>query len=128
MKKILLVLTLMLTTLSYSQSRLWYTYAEIKKEFQNTYEFTTGYAEGLGKYLQFETGDAVVAYYFNESNLCYLTTYIPLTEGRLHYLVEEYNKKYVIQSENEWKVYTNGSTVTVELKYVDNSGYYFLYY
>jgi hypothetical protein len=61
MKKILLVLTLMLTTLSYSQSRLWYTYAEIKKEFQNTYEFTTGYAEGLGKYLQFETGDAVVA-------------------------------------------------------------------
>ena len=128
MKKLILVLALLLTTVAQSQSRLGYSYSEILTEFKPKYEFTTGFSEELGKYLQFNMITASLTYYFNAENLCYTVILLPSSKEDMHAYIEKYNNKFTIISDTEWKMYGDGVTVTIELIYVEEGGYFFLFY
>lgn len=128
MKNLILILALSLTTIAQSQSRLGYSYSEILTEFKVKYDYTTGFSEELGKYLQFDMGTASLTYYFNNDNYCYTVILLPTTKEDMHAYIEKYNNKFTIISDTEWKMYGNGVTVTIELIYVEDGGYFFLFY
>lgn len=128
MKKLILTAIILLSFKAQSQSRLGFSYADILTEFKVKYDYTTGYSEDLGKYLRFDMITADVTYYFNQENTCYTVILIPDSEEDMHSYVEKYNSKYTIIDDVTWKVYSNGGTVTIELMYADNGGYFFLFF
>lgn len=128
MKKLILIAIVLLSFKAQSQSRLGFSYSEILTEFKVNFEYTTGYAEDLGKYLRFDMLTADVTYYFHEDNTCYTVLLIPNSEEDMHSYVEKYNSKYTIIDDANWKVYSNGSVVNIELLYAESSGYFFLFF
>ena len=127
MKKLILILTILISFISNSQSRIGFSYNEIRDEFSEHYTYTTGYRDNLGKFLEFEIPGAVTTYYFNEDNVCNLVTLLPNSKGDLHYFIEEYNKKYVVVSKVEWRVYTDGYIINITLEYVKDGVYVFMF-
>lgn len=127
MKKLILILTILISFMSNSQSRLGYSYTEVKNEFSDQYTFTTGYRDELGKFLEFEIPGGMVTYYFNDESVCYFVTLVPESKGDLHFFIEEYNKKYVITSRTSWLIYTDGYEVKINLEYLKNGIYVFYY-
>lgn len=129
MKKLLLLCSLLLSTISFSQARLGYTYNEIRTEYgtKYQYEYITGYDEKLGKYLQISLPVGTAFYYFNSDNKCYITSVVPATKGDLHFYIQKFNDEYVIVDGNNWLMYTNGEKIGIELDYTEN-GYFFLFY
>jgi hypothetical protein len=128
MKKLILTAIILLSFKAQSQSRLGFSYSEILTEFKAKYEYTTGYSEDLGKYLRFDMLTADVTYYFHEDNTCYTVILIPDSEEDMHSYVEKYNSKYTIIDDANWKAYSNGSVVNIELLYAENGGYFFLFF
>lgn len=129
MKKMILFISLLVSTVSLSQARLGYTYNEVRYEYgtKYQYEYITGYDEKLGKYLQVYLPVGTAFYYFNSDNKCYITSVIPGTKGDLHYYIQKFNEEYVIVDGNNWLMYANGETLAIELDYTEN-GYFFLFY
>lgn len=129
MKKMILFISLLLSTVGLSQARLGYTYDQVRKEYANDYGFDyfTGYDEKLGKYLEVFLSIGTAFYYFNEENKCYVTSVIPNTKGDLHFYIQKFNDEYVIVDGNNWLMYTNGETIGIELDYTED-GYFFLFY
>lgn len=122
MKKTLFLLTMMILfySKSFSQSRLGYTESQIRSEFSEQY-FTTAYTEKGVKYIHFTNERFLAMYFFDKDNVCFLCSATPLNGGVLNYMVESYNKKYVIVSDTQWKYYTdNGLIIYIEL--VETSG------
>lgn len=120
MKKVLLFVTILtLTSTLFCQARIGYTREQIMNEFYNyTFDFkqlndstscisTTSYDRGH------------LIYYFNSYGYCYSCALFPNTTGDLNFLVENYNKEYVIISETKWKAYTKKGIVDIELIYGD---------
>lgn len=100
---------------SFSQSRLGYTESQIRSEFSEQV-FSTSYTEKGTKYIHFTNERLLAMYFFNEENICFLCSATPLNGGVLNYMVENFNKKYVIISDTSWKYYTeNGLIIYIDL-------------
>ena len=115
-----LIIFILSLSISYGQARLGYTFSEIKSEMGGS----SGYADGI-LYIKTSTSRADVVYVFDDYE-CIITMITPLTEGALHYYIEKYNNEYVILSKNKWRMYSNNSTVTIELRY-SNDKYKFIW-
>jgi hypothetical protein len=67
-------------------------------------------------YMHFEMKYSIVFHYFNEDEICTMSVILPKEEGMLNYLVELYNKSYVIVDDRNWKMYAeNGAIATIQL-------------
>ncbi len=105
-----------------AQARIGYTEKQIKSEFSN-YNFKTAYTNDNTKYIYWEDADLISAYYLNDKNISYACIIVPKKQGVLNYLIESYNKKYVIISETQWKMYNNNGIVNIELVFKDGSAF-----
>jgi hypothetical protein len=116
MKNLILILSLLLAPLfASSQSRIGYTEQQIRQDF-STETFKQAYTEERVKYIYFDDGRILSMYFFNEDGICVICSATPLNEGTLNYLVETYNKQYVIIDDKNWKSYTkNGGIIYISL-------------
>jgi len=130
MKKLLVLLCLVVSFAGHSQARMGYSYEEIRAEFANDYgfDYVTGYDDKLGKFLKFFVGTGVIHYYFNEEGNCYTMIILPNTKSDLHYYIEKYNATYAIIDDHTWHLYDHGVVVIITLEYVEDGGYFFLFY
>jgi hypothetical protein len=124
----LLPILVFIATLSvFGQARIGSTEQSIRNDFSDR-TFKSGYDSDGDKWISAENSFSSIIYYFNSNKVCYLTAVIPDTEAALNYLVEEYNKTYVIISETKWKMYSANGIMEIELKFSDGGGYYFIMY
>jgi hypothetical protein len=116
MKNLILILFLLLAPLfASSQSRIGYTEQQIRQDFSKE-TFKQAYTEERVKYIYFDDGRILSMYFFNEDGICAICSATPLNEGTLNYLVETYNKQYVIIDDKNWKSYTkNGGIIYISL-------------
>jgi len=98
-----------------AQARLGSTESEIRKDFSGT-SFKIDRTDDGTKYIYYENNEMVVFYYLNDDNECFVTRIIP-RQGTLNYLVEKYNKSYVIISDTKWKMYTDNGIVNIDLTF-----------
>jgi hypothetical protein len=113
---------------AFGQSRLGSSADDIKTEFYETnFNLKSGFDENNYYYITISIERAIVTYYFNTDKICTLTVIIPDNQGALNFYVEQYNKKYVIVSTTEWKMYSKGGISNIQLIYPDSGGYYFLW-
>ncbi|MBX7242594.1 MAG: hypothetical protein K1X92_12705, partial [Bacteroidia bacterium] len=128
MKHIILILVLIFC-INYTrgQARIGDTEWEIRDEFSEK-TFKSGTDSDGDKWISMETSISTVRYYFNALHewQCYLTMIIPDNQAALNYLVEKYNKEYVIISETSWKMYGNNGIMKINLIFAEEGGYYFL--
>lgn len=122
MKNKLAFLLLMLISMTvFSQARLNFSYDEIKEEFKDPiYDLTSNYDSDGDLYIAIFTSKTTTLYYFDENKYCVATYIFPDNEGILNYYVEQYNKKYVILSENKWRAYSNYGYVNIDLIFDEN--------
>lgn len=114
MKKLLIAAFMFCGTLSYSQARLGSTWLDIYSEFKE-YSPETRTTDD-GELLMVVSWDKIRNYYyFTDKRQCYRTVIYPTTDGALNGLVEIYNKRYVIVSNTEWRMYSNGSISSIKL-------------
>jgi len=76
-------------------------------------------------FIRFETARAEVYYLFGNDKICYATAIFPKTQGDLNYYVEAYNKKYVIISATEWKMYSNEGITSIKLMFTEDKQSFF---
>jgi hypothetical protein len=115
MKKFLITLFLILSGLvGYSQSRMGFSESEIRKEFSES-KFEVGYTDSRIKYISTLFDRLYVVYFFNNNNICYMTSATPTDGGMVNFLVENYNKKYVIVDDRNWKSYTENGILYISL-------------
>jgi hypothetical protein len=115
MKKLILTIVLFVISLtSFSQARVNFTESEIRKEF-NKSKFETSYTESGIKFIYQLDENVATYYYFNKESVCYMCMMIPLKQGTLNYFVEDYNSKYVIVSDTEWKFYNKNGIMYISL-------------
>jgi hypothetical protein len=117
---LVLILWLLFAESLLAQARIGYTEKQIKSEFAN-YNFKTAYTKDNTKYIYWEDADLISAYYLDNKNISYACIIVPKKQGILNYLVESYNKKYVIISETQWKMYNNNGIVNIELVFRDGA-------
>jgi hypothetical protein len=110
----LLISLQILCTNALAQARLGSTEKEIRNDFSEHY-IKTGYANDGSKYIYWENNEMLVAYYFNKESICESCAIFTKTQGVLNYLVEKYNKNYVIISETKWKMYSENGIMNIEL-------------
>jgi hypothetical protein len=117
MIKFLVIISLLYSTTTFSQVRLNYSKSEIVSEFSE-YKFRIQEFEyeGLDAVTIF-TERVNLLYLFNSNNICKVSILIPHTQQDLKYFIEEYNREYVVMSDTEWKMYSNGNVSTIELIY-----------
>ena len=113
---------------SYSQSRIGFSKTEIKSEFSH-YDYTSGITDDGTEYLQIKAVQSYNIYYFNDYGFCYAVAIFPRTQGDLNSFVQDYNSKYVIVSDSEWKAYVNkGGILSIKLFYdEDIQASFFIY-
>jgi hypothetical protein len=116
MKHLLLILSLIFAPfLSSGQSRIGYTEYQIREDF-STETFYYGYTDEKIKYIYFNDERILSMYFFNKDGICVLCSASPLNVGTLNYMVELYNKQYVIIDDKNWKSYTkNGGIIYISL-------------
>lgn len=116
MKKLFSLLVL-IVTLALSQARIGHHESEIRKEFKE-YKIKKDYFMFEGQkinYLGFEEDRYAIMYLLDDEGYSKINIIIPKTQGYLNYLVEQYNKNYVIVSNQEWKWYSKNGVVTIKL-------------
>jgi len=112
-----------------AQSRLGSTAAEIRKEFSDSeFKLESGYTSDYTYYIKIKTSIATVIYYFDSKYICNLCMIIPDDQGSLNFYVEYYNNNYVIISSVKWKMYSEYGISNIELNFLDEGGYYFVWY
>jgi hypothetical protein len=126
MKKLIIILFLLIGISSYSQTRLGYSYSQIKNEF-SLYPCSTGINEWGVFWLQVELDGCTVVYGFDDSYICNSSIIIPDNQGMLNTYVQNYNNQYVIISQTEWNMYSSGGILRIQLFYTEDGGYYFLW-
>ncbi len=109
---------------AYGQARLGYSEREIRNESTRRI-FETGYTEENIKFIFTTYSYGSVAYYFTSEGLCQMCVVRPNNQGSLNYLIEEYNKLYVIISDTKWKMYNNTGVMLIELIYDKNGTCHF---
>jgi len=103
-----------------AQARLNYTESAIRNDFPNQ-TFEVGRTTSGVKYISTFFDTTLVAYYFDENGYSYLVQIVPANVGVLNGLVENYNNTYVIISATEWRAYTEGGIMQIELVFNDNN-------
>lgn len=127
MKKILLftVIVFIFCIDLTAQARIGRTESQIRSEFYSktfTLSTTTG-----GKAISWEDGTRSVDYILNDQGICYMCMVWPANQGILNFMVEDYNKKYVIVSDKDWKMYNENGILNISLVFLDNGKYFFFY-
>lgn len=123
MKKIILLFILFSVScgFGYTQSRLGYTFDQIKSEFTNEgLKVRIEKSEKLKTFLVVEMERADVQYIFDDNKICTVTAIYPHNTGQLNYFVERYNKIYVIISPTKWRAYDETGYADIKLVYVDS--------
>jgi hypothetical protein len=114
MKKLVFAALMFCGTLSYSQARLGSSWFDIYSEFKE-YSPETRTTDD-GELLMVVSWDKIRNYYyFTDKRQCYRTVIYPTTDGALNGLVEIYNKRYVVVSNTEWKMYSCGLISSIKL-------------
>jgi hypothetical protein len=125
MKQLLITLTFFFVFNSlFSQSRIGYSEYEIRSEFKFD-TFVSHTLEGGNKYIQKEELGIIDYYYFNSDNICTLCMREPTSTVILNWMVESYNKTYVIISPREWNIYCeSGAILQCVLKNIEGTNYF----
>lgn len=126
-KKFLLLSLLFVTSIFYSQARLGYSYTEIFNEFKSKGIKKEKTDEGES-FLFIDDEYVIIHYAFNNKGICNLTRIIPKNDETLKVLIEDYNKKYIVISDTEWKMYQNKMVSNIRLKYLDFKGKEYTYF
>lgn len=130
MKPIFLFFTfLILSFTSFSQARIGFNSYVIKSDFY-FWTFQSDYTnDGTNTYYIYTNTPerGMWAYYFNSEGICFLCKFFPNTQGDLNYYVENFNNKYVIVSDTEWKMYNNNGIMNIKLQF-ENGLSYFVFY
>lgn len=100
--------------LGFSQSRIGFSESEIRREFSES-KFEVGYTDNRTKYISTYFERLFVVYFFNDKNICFMTSSTPTDGGMVNFLVESYNNKYVIIDERNWKSYTENGIIYITL-------------
>lgn len=80
------------------------------------------------RYLWYSDKSVFVSYYLDENSICTSTIIIPNSQGVLNWYCEKFNKEAVIISDTQWKLYTKGGVMYIQLIYTDDGAYYFRLY
>ncbi|MCK9339214.1 MAG: hypothetical protein PHQ33_04685 [Bacteroidales bacterium] len=124
----ILFLCLLLVPFVHAQARLGSSPEAIKQEFSDSkYELDSGYDEDDIYYISLQIGLRSVQHLFGEDNICQVSIITPNTQEELNSMIEEYNKLYVIDSENKWKVQSSEGTTYVKLVSIEDGPKYFLW-
>lgn len=111
-----------------AQARLGSSISEIREEFKETkYHLKSNYDNKNDFNITVELTDSYVTYYFHKSTTCTATVIQPKNEGILNGLVELYNKKYVILSSRNWRMYSKYGISNIELFYTTDGSYYIIW-
>jgi hypothetical protein len=128
MKLLTTICALSLSYLLSAQSRVGSSAADIKAEFwEAEYKLKAEYDKDGDYFISIETQRATVLYYFNENKICKATFIVPDNQGALNFYVELYNKRYVILSPTQWKMYSENGVAEISLIYPEGGGCYFLW-
>lgn len=129
MKYGLIVLLLSIYVSLSAQARLGHSVTEIKEEFRETkYNLKTGYNSQKDYKISIELYNSFVTYYFRNGNkYCTSTVILPKTDGALNGFVETYNKKYVILSAINWRMYSKEGVSNIELFYTTDKECYIIW-
>jgi hypothetical protein len=117
MKNIIILILLIVSTISYSQSRIGYSKARIEAEYNNYhYSRSSGYIKetGVSYVTVYISAETYIKYLFKEDK-CFRTILNTTDRGLLHSKVEELNNKYTIISDIEWKCYFSTGVMTIKL-------------
>lgn len=121
---IMLGIVLISSALS-AQSRLGYSYSEIKTEFPGLSKGVTD--DNIVYYYQ-RNGDYNTTYIFNEDLICSFCIVTPYTKGAYHYLIERLNNTFVIIDSKTWREYVGNSTILIRLMIGETSNEPFFVY
>lgn len=121
MKKLfLLLIALTFGFNTFGQSRIGYTEKQIISEFSE-FNFKPGRTEDGIKFISSVGERLMIIHYFNNQGISVMCSATPLDVGMLNFLVEKYNKNYVILSDRKWKYYDqNGNILKIELVEISN--------
>lgn len=125
MKNLILITLLTISSFVFGQARIGYSISEITAEFID-YKTESGFTDDLTFYINVPMTGKNTVYYF-KNGYCNFTAVIPINQGALNYIVEQYNSKYVIISDTEWQMYSKDGILECQLKFED-FGYYFIWY
>lgn len=127
-KGIILVILAAMNLAIYAQSRLGSSFNEIKNEFSDAkYNLKTDKTDDGVLYILIETTKTSVVHYFDSDLICTVSVILPDDQGTLNYIVEEYNKQYVIVSKKKWRMYTNDGIAEIELIFSEDNNTYFVW-
>ena len=129
MKKLIVLVMLLFSFFSsISQVRLQYTAEEIKSEFKGIFEVNEDYLDDGTYYITVWTAkSAVIHLFMNKSDQANRCVVIPYTKADLNYYVEQYNRKYVIVSDTQWKMYTENGLCNIWLDFEGEMGAKFIW-
>jgi len=68
--------------------------------------------------------DAYAILYYNSKGVCYANSIYFSNTRELNKTIETYNKVFVVENDNTWKSYNNGSEYIAELLTTDNGAYF----
>ena len=122
MKTIFTILIIFLTTFSFSQARLGYTFSEISKEFSKEV-ISHGYPER--QFLLVELAIADVYYVFDNSFVCTEVLVSPANAYCLQYFLNKYNQDYFKMNENTWINISDGVNTYVDILQAADGSYFF---
>lgn len=126
MKPYFILLFLCLSMGTFAQVRLGNSASEIRSEFSDSeYEIEEGYTEDNIYYINFITERAHISHLFDENSVAVIAFVSPNNQGQLNYYVETYNEQYVIVSDKEWKMYSDGGVASISLQFNENDGCFF---
>lgn len=110
MRKALLIIAILYSTVATAQARLGSSLGEIYNEFSDDNPSMNTLDDGR-KTLRVTTDRATVDYVFNSNQECNATLILPNGQGDLNYYVETYNSRYVIISSKEWRMYSSDGAI-----------------
>ena len=111
-----------------SQVRMGYTSYEINKEFSGTYEIKSNYDSKGYLFYTIDFEHSNIFYFFGKNDKCTSCIILPSSQARVNGLSEEYNKKYTVITDSQWRAYLSGGAIcNVYLKHDKDYGYFFLW-
>lgn len=131
MKRFLLLLSLicLVRGQGYGQAMIGYNMSEVKENYPDKkWSYGMWDEEQKLQTMSFEDESVIVIYFFNDAFLCFTTTITPKTQGALQGWIENYNKKYVVVDDTNWKFYNPNGILKCTLEKTEKNLYYFRWY
>ena len=114
-----LLLFLLISTSVFSQQLVGVSYSDVVKN----YDVKLTYAEDGSTYLSLTEKNYYAFYFFNDDNICWCTLIYPRSLDSMYALIEVLNDHYIVVSDTEWKMYSNGVVVNAMLIRDDDNQY-----